>query len=94
MNDCKILFLDEPTRGIDVGAKAEIYSLMAELARQGTSIIMVSSELPEMLKVCDRFIILAGGKKQGEVVQGSERVTEAALMEKISVAESASDMVG
>ena len=94
LNDCKILFLDEPTRGIDVGAKAEIYSLMAELARQGTSIIMVSSELPEMLKVCDRFIILAGGKKQGEVVQGSERVTETALMEKISVAESASDMVG
>lgn len=94
LNDCKILFLDEPTRGIDVGAKAEIYSLMEELARQGTSIIMVSSELPEMLKVCDRFIILAGGKKQGELDQSSVPLTESDLMEKISVAEPVSDMVG
>lgn len=85
MNESRILFLDEPTRGIDVGAKTEIYNLMTELARQGTSIIMVSSELPEMIKVCDRFIILAGGKKQEELTREGAPITESMLMEKISI---------
>jgi len=62
-----ILLLDEPTRGIDVGAKYEIYQLMIDLAKQGDSIIMVSSELEELLGVCDRVIVMSGGYKTGEV---------------------------
>ena len=62
-----ILLLDEPTRGIDVGAKYEIYQLMIELARQGDSIIMVSSELEELLGICDRIMVMSGGYKTGEV---------------------------
>jgi D-xylose transport system ATP-binding protein len=66
MNDAKILFLDEPTRGIDIGAKVEIYSLMAELVRSGAAIILISSELPEFLALCDRFIMMFEGKPRGE----------------------------
>jgi methyl-galactoside transport system ATP-binding protein len=62
-----ILLLDEPTRGIDVGAKYEIYQLMIDLAKQGNSIIMVSSELEELLGICDRIIVMSGGYKTGEV---------------------------
>jgi len=62
-----ILLLDEPTRGIDVGAKYEIYQLMIDLAKQGDSIIMVSSELEELLGVCDRIMVMSGGYKTGEV---------------------------
>ena len=62
-----ILLLDEPTRGIDVGAKYEIYQLMIDLAKQGNSIIMVSSELPELLGVCDRIIVMSGGYKTGDL---------------------------
>ncbi len=58
----KVLILDEPTRGVDVGAKVDIYGLMAELARQGVGIVMISSELPELLAMCDRFITLAEGR--------------------------------
>lgn len=57
-----ILLLDEPTRGIDVGAKAEIYSLMSQLVQQGKSIIMASSELPELLAMCDRIMVLHEGQ--------------------------------
>ena len=63
-----VLLLDEPTRGIDVGAKYEIYQLMIDLAKQGDSIIMVSSELQELLGVCDRIIVMSGGYKTGEVI--------------------------
>jgi len=62
-----ILMLDEPTRGIDVGAKYEIYQLMINLAGQGKSIIMVSSELPELLGVCDRILVMSGGHLTGEL---------------------------
>jgi ABC-type sugar transport system ATPase subunit len=58
----KVLILDEPTRGIDVGAKAEIYHLMAELARQGKAILMISSELPEVLGMSDRVIVMSSGR--------------------------------
>lgn len=57
-----ILILDEPTRGIDVGAKAEIYALMEELTEQGKSIIMVSSELPEVINMSDRIYIMRDGE--------------------------------
>ena len=62
-----ILLLDEPTRGIDVGAKFEIYQLIQNLAREGKSVIMVSSEMPELLGVCDRILVMSGGKLAGEV---------------------------
>jgi ABC-type sugar transport system ATPase subunit len=70
MSEAKILFLDEPTRGIDIGAKVEIYSLMAELVRQGAAIVLISSELPEFLALCDRFIIMYEGKPKGEFERG------------------------
>lgn len=62
MNHPKVLILDEPTRGIDVGAKSEIYSIMGQLAEQGLSIIMVSSEMPEILGMCDRIFVVRGGR--------------------------------
>jgi len=61
----EVLLLDEPTRGIDVGAKAEIYTLISQLAKEGTAIIMVSSELPEILAMCDRVIVLCEGRMTG-----------------------------
>ncbi len=63
----EILLLDEPTRGIDVGAKYEIYSLMGQLAESGKAILMVSSELPELLGVCHRIYVMSGGEITGEV---------------------------
>ena len=66
-SDVDILILDEPTRGIDVGAKYEIYCLMNQLVEQGKSIIMISSELPEVLGMCDRLVVLSGGEKAGEL---------------------------
>lgn len=62
MANPEILLLDEPTKGVDIGAKNEIYKLMLELVNQGISIIMISSELPELLAMCDRFVVLAEGK--------------------------------
>lgn len=62
-----VLLLDEPTRGIDVGAKYEIYQLIARLADEGRAVIMVSSEMAELIGVCDRIIVLSGGKIAGEV---------------------------
>ena len=66
MKDAEILFLDEPTRGIDIGAKVEIYNLMAELVKQGAAIVLISSELPEFLAMCDRFVMMSEGKLSGE----------------------------
>jgi methyl-galactoside transport system ATP-binding protein len=71
-----ILLLDEPTRGIDVGAKYEIYQLMINLAKQGDSIIMVSSELEELLGVCDRIIVMSGGFKTGDLDAGKTNQQE------------------
>ncbi|MCL1950664.1 MAG: sugar ABC transporter ATP-binding protein [Turicibacter sp.] len=65
----KILILDEPTRGVDVGAKREIYQLMNELTAQGVSILMVSSELPEILGMSDRILVVHEGKINGELMQ-------------------------
>ena len=62
-----VLLLDEPTRGIDVGAKYEIYQLIQNIAEQGRSVIMVSSEMPELLGVCDRILVMSGGRIAGEV---------------------------
>ena len=57
----KVLILDEPTRGIDVGAKYEIYQLILDLAKEGKGVIMVSSEMPELLGICDRILVMSGG---------------------------------
>lgn len=67
VQNCDILIFDEPTRGIDVGAKSEIYHLMNELAKQGKSIIMISSEMPEILRMSDRIVVMCEGKKTGEI---------------------------
>ncbi len=63
--DPDVLLLDEPTRGIDVGAKYEIYQLMNQLVAEGRSIIMVSSEMPELLGVCDRILVMSNGREAG-----------------------------
>ena len=67
LTDPEVLLLDEPTRGIDVGAKYEIYQLILELANKGKTVIMVSSEMPELLGVCDRIVVMSGGRVAGEV---------------------------
>ena len=66
VNDSQIMIFDEPTRGIDVGAKQEIYELMNQLAESGKAIIMISSELPEILRMSDRIIVMCEGRKTGE----------------------------
>lgn len=65
LTEPEVLLLDEPTRGIDVGAKYEIYQLIINLASQGKCVIMVSSEMPELLGVCDRIIVMSGGRLAG-----------------------------
>ncbi|MCB0913494.1 MAG: sugar ABC transporter ATP-binding protein, partial [Propionibacteriaceae bacterium] len=65
VKDCDILIFDEPTRGIDVGAKEEIYQLLNKLAEQGKSIIMISSELPEVLRMSHRIVVMADGRITG-----------------------------
>lgn len=74
----KVLILDEPTRGIDVGSKAEIHILMGELARKGIGIIMISSELPEILKMSDRILVMAEGEITGEFSR--EEATQEKIM--------------
>ena len=65
--DTNILIFDEPTRGIDVGAKSEIYHLLNNLAQQGKSIIMISSELPEVLRMSHRVVVMCEGRITGEL---------------------------
>ena len=75
-NDPDILIMDEPTRGIDVGAKHEIYEIMADLARQGKAIIMISSEMAELLGMSDRVYVMCNGKLTGELDQENEMTHE------------------
>jgi rhamnose transport system ATP-binding protein len=75
-NQPKLLILDEPTRGIDVGAKAEIHRLMGELTVQGLAILMISSELPEVLGMSDRVLVMREGRLVGEFAR-SEATPEA-----------------
>jgi len=79
LRDSDILIFDEPTRGIDVGAKSEIYHLINELAAQGKSIIMISSELPEILRMSDRIIIMCEGRKTGEL--SIEEASQTSIMD-------------
>jgi ABC-type sugar transport system ATPase subunit len=66
-----ILLLDEPTRGVDVGAKSEIYQLIDDLARRGMAVILVTSELPELLGLADRVLVMREGRLVGELPGGS-----------------------
>lgn len=66
-SDLKVIILDEPTKGVDVGAKAEIYEIMGDLAKQGYAIIMISSEMPEILGMCDRVVVMCEGRVTGEL---------------------------
>lgn len=78
VRNCDILIFDEPTRGIDVGAKSEIYHLMNELVAEGKSIIMISSEMTEILRMSDRIVVMCEGRKTGEL--GIEEATQERIM--------------
>jgi ribose transport system ATP-binding protein len=78
----RVLLLDEPTRGIDVNTKREIYALLDELTADGLAVVVVSSELPEILAVADRILVLSEGRRTAEFTRAeatSERVMQAAL---------------
>lgn len=77
-NNPEILLCDEPTRGIDVGAKADIYNLLKDIASKGIGIVMVSSELPELLALCDRILVMHEGRMTGELAK--EECTEELIM--------------
>ncbi len=82
LTDPQIVILDEPTRGIDIGAKADFYHIIRTLARQGRTVILVSSEMPELLGLCDRMIILCQGRITAEFNRGSfdqEEIIRAAI---------------
>jgi ribose transport system ATP-binding protein len=85
--DCDILFFDEPTRGIDVGAKAEIHKLLRSLADQGKAIVMISSELPEILLMSDRIAVMCEGKITGELTWRD--ATQARIMQLATQRETA-----
>jgi len=78
----KLIILDEPTRGIDVGAKAEIESLIQEFSAAGISVLMISSEMEELVRNCDRIVVMRDGKKLGELTD--ERITMDDIMDTIS----------
>lgn len=76
--DCDVLIFDEPTRGIDVGAKSEIYKLLDQLASEGKAIIIISSDLPEILRMSHRIIIMCEGRITGELP--AEEASQEAIM--------------
>ena len=75
----EVLLLDEPTRGIDVGAKYEIYQLIIDLAKKGKGVIVVSSEMPELLGICDRILVMSNGRIAGEGTP--DELSQEAIME-------------
>ncbi|MGI4789352.1 MAG: sugar ABC transporter ATP-binding protein [Janthinobacterium lividum] len=90
LTEPKVLLLDEPTRGIDVGAKAEIYALISRLAHQGAGILMASSEMPELLAMCDRIMVLCEGKLTAILLRAEatqERIMEAATARREAYAD-------
>lgn len=78
LKNVTVLILDEPTRGIDVGAKYEMYKIMCNLAQQGCAIIMISSELPEIIGMCDRVVVMSAGKIMGEL--NKDEITQEKIM--------------
>ena len=69
LNDPDVIIMDEPTRGIDVGAKRDIYLLIGSLVQQGKAVILISSEIPELMGVCDRIAVMAEGHLSGEITR-------------------------
>ena len=67
----KILIVDEPTRGIDIGSKVEVHNLLIEMAKSGIAVIVISSELPEILAVCDRIVTMREGRVTGEIARAT-----------------------
>jgi ribose transport system ATP-binding protein len=90
--DCEILFFDEPTRGIDVGAKNEIYKLLNALAAQGRAIVMISSELPEILRMSHRVAVMCEGRLTGELP--GEGATQEDIMRLATLRQSATAPAG
>ena len=82
----KVLILDEPTKGIDVGAKAEIYQMVCDLAKKGLGVIFISSDLPEVLNVCDNVVVMHEGKVTGEL--GKNELSEELIMQLAMVDDS------
>ena len=78
LRDPEVLLLDEPTRGVDVGAKYEIYQLIEQLAAKGKAVLLISSELPELLGICHRIYVMSGGEIAGEV--DAEGATQEQIM--------------
>ena len=81
----KVLILDEPTKGIDVGAKAEFYQMICDFAKQGLGVILISSELPEVIGLSDRIIVMRGREITGEVMREDateDRLLSLGMMEK------------
>jgi ribose transport system ATP-binding protein len=79
----KLVFLDEPTRGVDVGAKAEIHRILRDLARSGVGVVVISSELPELIGLCDRVLVVREGRIAGEVL--GDAMTEQRIMHLASI---------
>ena len=80
----KVLIIDEPTRGVDVGAKFEIYTIIADLAAAGTGVLFISSELEELMGVCDRILVMSNGEVQATFARAEfdkERILRAAFRE-------------
>jgi ABC-type sugar transport system ATPase subunit len=86
----RVFLFDEPTRGIDVGAKVEVFDLMSELAKQGAAILMVSSEMPELLQVADRIVVMRQGRISGEL---PGRTTQEEIMRLAALDETTSEQV-
>jgi ribose transport system ATP-binding protein len=80
MRECKVVIFDEPTRGIDVGAKFEIYQLMNDLAARGAAVVMISSELPELIGMADRLLVMHEGRIRGEIPD-ARKATQERIME-------------
>ena len=87
LKDCDIFIFDEPTRGIDIGAKSEMYDLMAQLAAEGKSIIMISSELTEIQRLSDRVVVMCEGRVTANLP--IEGLTQEEIMKYATMRESA-----
>ncbi len=79
VQDLKVIIMDEPTKGVDVGAKAEIYDIMGQLAQKGYGVILISSEMPEILGMSDRIVVMCNGKVTGELSR--EEATQERILE-------------
>ncbi len=85
--NAKILILDEPTKGVDIGAKSAMYEIIAGLAESGYGIILISSEMPEVLGMCDRILVMKGGRVTGEFTRddaSQEAILEKAMKETLA----------